>query len=144
MAICNNCGASVPDGKAFCGACGARLNASDVPAAPAQADRRTPPPPMFYPEKDMRPPKGTRYAPMGVGAFLGMILLMMIPVVNLILLIVWACGGCRNQNKRNYARAMLILMAIVFILDIALMALLVSLGVLTPDTFYDIASSLPA
>ena len=39
-------------------------------------------------------------------------LLMMLPLVNLILLLVWACGGCRKVNKTNFARALLIMMLI--------------------------------
>ena len=145
MAICQHCGATVADGKAYCESCGSRMNAQAAPVIPDPADkRRTPPPPMFYPGGDMKPPKGTRYAVMGVGSFLGTLLLMMIPVVNIILLIVWACGGCTNQNKRNYARAMLILIAIVLIIDFALLALLVSAGIVTPDLIYDMAATLPA
>lgn len=56
------------------------------------------------------PPAGSRYAPVTTGGFIGIFLLMLIPVVNFILLIVWACGGCRKVNKTNLARAMLVLM----------------------------------
>ena len=143
--VCQNCGASVPEGKPFCGSCGSRMNAPAAPASYSEEKRQAaPPPPMFYANEERRPPAGARYSVMGVGSFLGTLLLMMIPVINLILLIVWACGGCVNQNKRNYSRAMLILIAIFLILDFALLALLISAGILTPDTFYDFASTLPA
>lgn len=39
--------------------------------------------------------------------------LCMIPLVNLVLLFVWAFSDNSNPNKRNYARASLILSAIV-------------------------------
>lgn len=49
---------------------------------------------------------------------------MLIPIVNLILLIVWACGGCKKVNQVNLARAMLVLLLI----GAALMALVVFVG----------------
>ena len=36
-----------------------------------------------------------------------MFLLLMIPIVNLLCLIVWACGGSNKKNKVNLSRAML-------------------------------------
>ena len=36
----------------------------------------------------------------------------MIPVVNLICLIIWACGGCNKKNKTNLSRALLVWMLI--------------------------------
>ena len=37
-----------------------------------------------------------------------MFLLLMIPIVNLICMIVWACGGSSKKNKVNLSRAMLL------------------------------------
>ena len=47
MAVCNRCGAQVPDGRQFCSACGAPLTApvSPPPAAPVYP-RPDPPQPM--------------------------------------------------------------------------------------------------
>ncbi|WP_088830793.1 hypothetical protein [Paenibacillus tyrfis] len=42
------------------------------------------------------------------------LLILIIPVVNLIMLFVWAFGGGANPSKSNYAKAALIWMAIVF------------------------------
>lgn len=66
------------------------------------------------------PPAGSRYAPVSTGGFIGIFLLMLIPVVNLVLLIVWACGGCRKVNQANLARAMLVLMLIGMVLTLVL------------------------
>ena len=41
-----------------------------------------------------------------------MFFILMIPIVNLICMIVWACGGSSKKNKVNIARAMLIWMLI--------------------------------
>lgn len=51
-----------------------------------------------------------RYAPITVGGYLGVFLLMLLPGINVVLLIVWACGGTKRQNLRNFARAALIIL----------------------------------
>lgn len=50
--------------------------------------------------------------PISTGSYVLMFLLLMIPVVNLICIIVWACGGSSKKNKVNLSRAMLIWMLI--------------------------------
>ena len=45
---------------------------------------------------------------------------MCIPVVGIILTIVWACGGCRKLQKRNLARASLIMMAVALVISLVL------------------------
>ena len=47
-------------------------------------------------------------------------LLLCIPVIGLILLIVWACGGCRKLSKRSFARATLILGVIMAVLGLVI------------------------
>ena len=47
------------------------------------------------------------------GSWMLTILLLGIPLVNIIMLFVWAFGDNTNPNKRNYARASLLLAAIV-------------------------------
>ena len=55
---------------------------------------------------------------MSTGSFLGTLLLMMIPIAGFILMLVWAFGGTDNPNRRNLARAMLIITAIGLVLTI--------------------------
>lgn len=50
-------------------------------------------------------------------------LIMIIPVVNLIMLFVWAFGGGVNPNKANYAKAALLWMVIGFVLSLVFMFL---------------------
>ncbi|RKN84821.1 hypothetical protein D7M11_11610 [Paenibacillus ginsengarvi] len=52
------------------------------------------------------------------------ILLMIIPVVNIILLCIWAFGGSTNPSKANYAKATLIWMAIGIVLYVVVFVLL--------------------
>lgn len=120
MAYCQHCGGALPEGTAFCTNCGA-----PVPSASAEEKRPAPPmrpdPDDFRPVPDQRPPRRSRFSVMGVGAYLGMFLLLCVPVVNLLFLLVWACGGARNQNRRNFARGFLlftvILVALAFFIS---------------------------
>lgn len=64
-------------------------------------------------------------AVMSVKAWLGTLLLLCIPIVNLILLVVWGFGS-GNENRRNYARATLIVMGIGLILYVILCALFIA------------------
>ena len=43
-------------------------------------------------------------------------LLLLIPIANIVLIIVWASSNTGNRNRRNWARASLILMAISIVL----------------------------
>lgn len=132
MVTCPRCGAESDGLKPYCINCGAPLPVENAGQHPPVYAAPEPGPRPF----DERPAKGTRFAPMSIGSYIGTFLLLMLPVVNLILLIVWACGGCRNENKRNLARAMLILYAVCVILAIVLVVLL---GVMNQVT--DIVSS---
>jgi len=69
---------------------------------------------------DAPPPRGSRYEPISVGGYIGISLLMCIPIVGLILMLVWAFGGCRKVNKRNLARASLIMMVIALVISLIL------------------------
>ena len=70
--------------------------------------------------------------PMSVADWVGSILLLLIPIANIVLLFVWAFGGNAPISKRNWARAHLLILAVVFglyivIIVAALMAGLSSL-----------------
>ena len=74
------------------------------------------------------PPVAPQSPVMSTGQFLGTLLLMMIPIAGFILTIVWACGGTDNLNRRNLARAKLILIAIGIVLCILLSVLFSALA----------------
>ena len=136
--FCENCGNKLPDGAKFCGGCGAKTE----PAQPAYTAAEEPapahpaPPPPVY-----TPPAQTAYAPhqpsaylgnpgsdpLRVGQYIGMLLLMCVPILNIILLFVWSFGSSANLNKKNFARASLILGAIGLILSIVFGAALSSI-----------------
>lgn len=58
-----------------------------------------------------QPNKPSNPEPLSMGQYLGMMLLMLIPIVNIILLFVWGFGDY-NVNRKNFARAQLIMVAI--------------------------------
>ena len=53
---------------------------------------------------------------MSMGDWLLTILAAMIPCAGLVLYIMWAFGSTGNVNRRNFCRAQLIIMAVVFVL----------------------------
>ena len=68
-----------------------------------------------------------RLQPIGVGEWVGTMLLMIIPIVNIIMLFVWAFGSGAKLSKRNWARANLIMALIAIGLSILLAGILVPL-----------------
>jgi len=57
---------------------------------------------------------------MTVGNWVVTMLLMMIPLVNIILLIVWAASSTENPNRKNWAISQLIFAAIAIVLWIVM------------------------
>lgn len=57
--------------------------------------------------------------PLSVGQYFGMLILLLIPIVNIIMIFVWAFGNS-NLNKRNFARAYLIIALILIVISIVL------------------------
>ncbi|HHK6007249.1 TPA: hypothetical protein ACQWFO_000955 [Neisseria subflava] len=47
-------------------------------------------------------------------------LIMMIPLVNIVMMLIWAFGSNTNPNKANYFKATLILFAIVMVIYLVL------------------------
>ena len=134
--ICPSCGKEFAEDKKFCTECGATITAppkkkeKPVPTQTEQAPpvqqaptvQQTPPvqqAPTVYqqPVASEAAPTG-KYAPITTGGYVGIILLMCIPIIGLILTIVWACGGCKKTAKKNFAKATLILMLVSLVLSL--------------------------
>lgn len=56
---------------------------------------------------------------MTLGNWIVTYLLLMIPLVNIILVIVWAVSKTENPNRKNWAQAMLIFWAVALVLWLA-------------------------
>ncbi|MEA4816420.1 MAG: zinc-ribbon domain-containing protein [Lachnospiraceae bacterium] len=127
--FCEHCGNKLPDEARFCDNCGAKIEETKpayektAPASPNSTQNSS----EYYTRPDDNPYASTQYNPysapanainsvLSVGNYMLMFILMYIPVVNIILLFVWSFGKNANPNKRNFARAALILGAIGLIL----------------------------
>lgn len=125
--FCESCGTVIPDGVKFCPNCG---KAADASAAPASAPAPQPQPQQYAaPNYQYAPQPQPNYyqqapaadtAPLRVGQYIGMFLIFCIPLVNIIMLFVWAFSSGTNLNKKNFARAYLIIVAVVIVLYLLL------------------------
>lgn len=104
MPFCDNCGKPVYPLDTVCSNCGA-------PVKPTAQPVYTPTPASVH-TGDVEPPQGSPYAVLSSWGFVGSLLLMAIPIAGFIIAIVWAAGSTGNVNRRNLARANLILMGI--------------------------------
>jgi hypothetical protein len=93
--------------------------AAPLVAAPVAPVHTAPPVTQTAQSGISEPPKGSPYAVMSMGAYIGSAILMSIPVIGWLIGIIWACGGCKNLNKRNYARSYLVFLVIAAVLGVA-------------------------
>lgn len=68
--------------------------------------------------------------PVGIGSWVGMILLGMIPCVSIIMMFVWAFSGSFKKSQSNYAKAMLIVEGAIIVLYIAVVVWLATSGII--------------
>ena len=142
MAYCTKCGTQVADGVKFCTSCGSPMGAAQPQAAPQQPQQQAaqpqPQPQQPYVQQPPYAPAAPAVyteEPISTSSYIGIFFLLMIPIVNIICLIVWACGGCNKKNKTNLSRAMLVWMLIG-----ALIAAIIGLagGLLFGDSFNEL------
>lgn len=139
LMFCTGCGTKVPEGApAEAPAVKEEIPAEEkvvkepvmVQAQPEQQQQYIPPQQQPPPQQTAytQPPlpreildsdiKGTKYEPISAWGFIGIMLLMCIPIVGILLVIIWACGGCRKLCKRSLARATLIMAAIGLVISL--------------------------
>ena len=116
--ICKNCGTDNAENSSFCSSCGASMNVAPAPA-PTYVNVQMP---------------SNVSEPISVGGYVGMFILMGIPLVNIICLIVWICSS--NKNTKNFGLAYLILIGISVGLSILTTVLIAVLGGFTALAAY--------
>lgn len=107
----------------------------NTPPQPQQQPQSQPytPPQTYQPPQYYTAPGNNAYSsqfdrePLSVLQYIGMFLLISIPIVGIVLLFVWGFGSSVNLNKKNFARAMLILSLIGIIISIIFGAILVGI-----------------
>ncbi len=112
---------------------------------PPEPSRQTPPPPSPAQILDPAPASNSRYSPVSAWRWVGIYLLLGIPLVGFILTIVWACGGCKRVNVRNMARGMLLYyllwFAIALIVFIVFAIIAIATGATLAAVLQDLISS---
>ncbi|WP_155832627.1 zinc-ribbon domain-containing protein [Butyrivibrio sp. AE3006] len=139
MKICSKCNANVEDHMAFCPNCGAPVENATASSASegeaASATESTPQyqeplyqQPQYQPQYQQQmgygPQGGAPYGympvnnePVSLGDWLLTFLITCIPLVGFIMLIVWAVSDSTKESKKNWARARLVWMVIIYILS---------------------------
>ncbi len=125
---CPFCGAEQPDNMSFCTECGKYIY-----RAPAASAPQTPPPSASTSTEmivrdnsvdnvwkgESKPDKKSEWATIGTWGWIGILLLLQIPILNFILVLVWSFGGARKNVKQTFARAILVLGLVSSIISIA-------------------------
>lgn len=99
MKVCNSCNTTLEDNYAFCPICGASAP-TNYPAYPCNSSKET----------------------VSVGGWIGRSLIPMIPLVGsivyLIMLFIWSGDVKKEETFRNWAKAQLIVTAVILIVGI--------------------------
>lgn len=133
MAICPVCNAVVEDGATFCTNCGAQLSQSAT-TQPNYNNTNTQygaqnsfaqQPQYYAPAPQYAPPAE---APVSIGDWVLSFFVMCIPVVNIIMMFVWAFSSGTNKSKSNFFKAQLIIWLVITLISIIAAVVLVSAG----------------
>ncbi|MBQ6426059.1 MAG: zinc ribbon domain-containing protein [Clostridia bacterium] len=132
---CPYCGAQQPEETRFCTECGKYIGkpeeesaeqavpAAVVPAVQAQPAEIKPAP--VEPEPESAPAKDSPWATIGTWGWIGILLLLHIPVINVVMVILWSFGVAKKRVKQSFARAVLVL-ALVALLVMIVSAIVIA------------------
>lgn len=147
---CKNCGANVPDNVKYCPKCGSPVEFSreaqpdDFEKTQSLAGNYPDDSQQFYDTPPVAPPPVNVYQqapvnavdptdmPVSIGAWIGVFVLNCIPLVNLIMLFVWAFSSTTKKSLKNYARAVLILFLIGIAIGLIVSIIIAVTGVRVP------------
>ncbi len=139
--ICRNCGGEYPDYKDNCPNCGTRnpnVSYNSQYSAPQNSGNRNggqygyqqPVNTVYVNEPDVHYDEHV-----SIGGWIGRWLVMCIPIVNIIMLFVWAFGGSKKYSLKTWARARLLLALIVIIALLITVIVLAVSGVNVQEVF---------
>ena len=137
MAICPNCNATVNDGTAFCTNCGAPLSQSINNNNPNNGFANSQygaqggfsqgqqfyAPPAHY---NIPAPESERAV--SIGDWILTFIILLLPVVNIVMMFVWAFSSNTPKSKSNFFKAYLIVVGVMLLLAIIATVVLFSLG----------------
>lgn len=135
MAFCNNCGREIINGIKYCTYCGSELSESEnehtekihieQPSCEIQKEIPVSNDPRILIEEPKNNSKvnlqqnphfqdetNEELKPITTAGYVGIFFLLSVPIIGWIFTLIWACGGCKKINKRNMARAVIILAVI--------------------------------
>lgn len=139
--ICRSCGGEYPDYKDNCPNCGTRnpnVSYNSQYSAPKNSGNRNggqygyqqPVNTVYVNEPDVHYDEHV-----SIGGWIGRWIVMCIPIVNIIMLFVWAFGGSRKYSLKTWARARLLLALIVIIALLITVIVLAVSGVNVQEVF---------
>ena len=137
---CINCGKQLNENTMFCGSCGAKqemqastqplvnneINSASTEAADFSAGSAQPRITAQY-QNAVQPDQKDLRKPMSIWQFLLMFIILAVPILNIVMLFVWAFGSKANLNKKNLSRAYMIIFVVMIILWIAVGASIMSI-----------------
>lgn len=119
--FCTSCGKEIPDGVAFCTECGAaaptEAKTQQLPPQAAPAPAQTAAPTPVYAQNSADQPPTGKYGVVGTGTYFGLMFLFAIPVIGWLICIIMAFAS-KNENKKHFAKAMMIWLIIGIVLSV--------------------------
>lgn len=108
--FCENCGKQIPDDAAFCTHCGAKqIKKSTLPQDVSSVQS---PQPTRSSTPSVSGQKNETVDLITMGQYIIMFLIMAIPIAGIVMLFIWGFGSETGPNKKNFARAYLVMTAI--------------------------------
>lgn len=131
--ICSNCGTQCADSFTSCFTCGAKIESTQPqqqkePTYEQQSYQQSYQQPVYQQPSYQQPLYSQIDETVSVGAWVGNMILLSIPVVNIIMLIVWACSSTKRSLK-NFAIAQFVLALIGVGIFIVLMIIFAIMGI---------------
>lgn len=119
---CESCGEKLQAGSRHCEGCGSYITA---PSAPMAGSRLATLPPLRLPDSQYWDPAAVsggaqEREPLTMGQYLLIFLLLCLPLVNIVLLLKWSFWPGGNINRRNFARASLVVILIMAVFYVML------------------------